>query len=198
MIYKNESSQHFWSDHCLNSLIYFIPVKWKQLFCLLLSLALSIITTVWAIESFGGEIVVQRLSMPFWFHSSLLEIDKLSAFFLIVINFGSLTSILYSRGYLKMYESKASQDFSLHYFFLIWLQIAMVLVVSLHEGLPFLVAWEIMSISSFMLVIFESEKKEILNTVFTTLFKCMWLCFLYWLLLHWWRRRQVSPVLMDL
>ncbi len=148
----------------LTGLIYFIPVKGKQLFCLFLSLALSIVTTTWAIESFQGEVVVQRLSMPFWFHSSLLEIDKLSAFFLIVINFGSLTSILYSKGYLKMYESKASQDFSLHYFFLIWLQIAMILVVSLHEGLPFLVAWEIMSISSFMLVIFESEKKEILNT----------------------------------
>lgn len=148
----------------LTVLIYFIPVKWKQPSCLLLSLALATLTTKWAVESFQTAMVVHQLSMPFWFHSSLLEIDQLSAFFIVVINFGTLTSILYSRGYLKMYESKSSGDFSLHYFFLIWLQIAMILVVSLHEGLPFLVAWEIMSISSFMLVIFENEKKQILNT----------------------------------
>jgi hydrogenase-4 component B len=154
----------FESITVLAMLVYFVPIRWKQPFCLLLSLGLAVVTTTWARQSFNGEIVRQQLSMPFWFHSSFLVIDKLSAFFLIVINFGTLTSILYSRGYMKMYEAtKRSQDFSLHYFFLIWLQIAMILVVTLQEGLPFLVAWEIMSISSFMLVIFESDKKEILN-----------------------------------
>lgn len=149
----------------LTLLVYFVPVRWKQPLCLLLSLGLASVTTTWALQSFGGEIVKQQLSMPFWSHNSALVIDKLSAFFLLVINFGTLTSILYSKGYMKMYEAtKSSQDFSLHYFFLIWLQIAMILVVTLQEGLPFLVAWEIMSLSSFMLVIFESEKKEILNT----------------------------------
>src|SRR6267154_334887 len=149
----------------LTLLVYFVPVRWKQPLCLLLSLGLAFITTTWAIESFTREAVKQQLSMPFWFHNSMLVIDKLTAFFLVVINFGTLTSILFSRGYMKMYvTTKRSQDFSLHYFFLIWLQIAMILVVSLHEGLPFLVAWEIMSLSSFMLVIFESEKKDILNT----------------------------------
>jgi len=149
----------------LTLLVYFVPVRWKQPLCLLLSVGLAFITTTWAIESFTGQEVKQPLSMPFWFHNSVLVIDKLSAFFLVIINFGTLTSILFSRGYMKMYEaSKRSQDFSLHYFFLLWLQIAMTLVVTLQEGLPFLVAWEIMSLSSFMLVIFESEKKEILNT----------------------------------
>ncbi len=149
----------------LSLLVYFVPVRWKQPLCLVLSLGLAFVTTTWAVQSLTGETITQHLSMPFWFHSSRLVIDKLSAFFLIVINFGTLTSILYSKGYLKTYEAtKTNQDFSLHYFFLIWLQIAMILVVSLQEGLPFLVAWEIMSISSFMLVIFESEKKQILNT----------------------------------
>jgi formate hydrogenlyase subunit 3/multisubunit Na+/H+ antiporter MnhD subunit len=149
----------------LTLLVYFVPVRWKQPLCLVLSLGLAFITTTWAIQSFTSEAVKQELSMPFWFHNSVLVIDKLTAFFLVVINFGTLTSILFSRGYMKMYEAtKRSQDFSLHYFFLLWLQIAMTLVVTLQEGLPFLVAWEIMSLSSFMLVIFESEKKEILNT----------------------------------
>lgn len=149
----------------LTLLVYFVPVRWKQPLSLLISLGLAFITTSWAIESFNSDVIRQELSMPFWFHNSVLVIDKLSAFFLVVINFGTVTSLLFSRGYMKMYEAtKRSQDFSLHYFFLLWLQIAMTLVVTLQEGLPFLVAWEIMSLSSFMLVIFESEKKEILNT----------------------------------
>ncbi len=155
----------FESITLLTLLVFFVPVRWKQPLCLLFSVVLAIVTTTWAVQSFDGEVVKLQLAMPFWYHRSVLVIDKLSAFFLIVINFGTFTSILFSRGYMKMYEAtKRSQDFSLHYFFLIWLQIAMILVVTLQEGLPFLVAWEIMSISSFMLVIFESEKKEILNT----------------------------------
>src|SRR5277367_4292662 len=149
----------------LTVLVYFVPVRWKQPLCLLLSLGLAAVTTNWAVQSFNGEVVKNNLSMPFWFHHSQLVIDKLSAFFIIVINFGTLTSILFSKGYMKMYEGKKrSQDFSLHYFFLIWLQLAMILVVTLREGLPFLMAWETMSLSSFMLVIFESEKKDTLST----------------------------------
>ena len=36
----------------------------------------------------------------------------------------------------------------------------MLLVVMLRDALAFLIIWEIMSLSSFFLVIFESEKKE--------------------------------------
>lgn len=149
----------------LTLLVYFVPVRWKQLLALALSVGLAIVTIRWAIQCFTNGTVSEQLSLPFWYHNATLVIDRLTAFFLLVINFGTLTSLLYSRGYMTMYEGKKrSQDFSLHYFFLIWLQIAMILVVTLQEGLPFLVAWEIMSLSSFMLVIFESEKKEILNT----------------------------------
>ena len=150
----------------LTVLVFFVPLRWKQTLCLALSLAISAVTGYWAFQNLVYHSpVVEKLSLPFWFHSSLLEIDPLSSFFLLLISFGTFTSILYSRGYLKPYEnSKTKQEFALHYFWLIWLQIAMTLVVILHEGLPFLVAWEIMSISSFMLVIFEAEKKEILNT----------------------------------
>jgi len=149
----------------LTLLVYVVPLKWKQPLSLVLSLTLAAITSTWAVESLQHGSLRLPLSMPFWFHHSFLVIDPLSAFFLLVINFGTFTSVLFSRGYLSMYTAtKRSHDFSLHYFFLLWLQIAMILVVTLQEGLPFLVAWEVMSLSSFMLVIFESEKKEILNT----------------------------------
>jgi formate hydrogenlyase subunit 3/multisubunit Na+/H+ antiporter MnhD subunit len=40
----------------------------------------------------------------------------------------------------------------------------MLLVVMLREGIAFLIAWEIMALSSFFLVIFEAEKRNILKT----------------------------------
>lgn len=146
--------------------IYFVPVGWKQPVSVLLSLGIMLVTGTWAIQVLAYDHVIdQTMNMPFWFNASVLHVDKLSAFFILVIDFGCLTSLLYSSGYLSMYAvTKRPQEFSLHYFFLLWLQLAMILVVTLHEGLPFLVAWEIMSISSFMLVIFETEKKEILST----------------------------------
>jgi formate hydrogenlyase subunit 3/multisubunit Na+/H+ antiporter MnhD subunit len=39
----------------------------------------------------------------------------------------------------------------------------MLLVVTCQNALVFLISWEIMSLSSFFLVVFESEKKEVLN-----------------------------------
>ncbi|MBX7124434.1 MAG: hypothetical protein K1X47_01970 [Cyclobacteriaceae bacterium] len=150
----------------LSLLIFIVPKQWKQPTALALSLSLSTITTGWAWSVFHtGDVLSGNLSATFWFYHSAMRVDSLSALFLLIVNFGSLTSILFSRGYLKPYLSvKSNHEFSLHYFWLFWLQTAMTLVVTLHEGLPFLVAWEIMSIASFMLVIFESEKKEILQT----------------------------------
>jgi formate hydrogenlyase subunit 3/multisubunit Na+/H+ antiporter MnhD subunit len=46
----------------------------------------------------------------------------------------------------------------LHYFSFVWLHLSMLLVCMLRDGLSFLIAWEIMSLASFFLVIFESEK----------------------------------------
>lgn len=150
----------------LTILIFLVPQKIKHTLTLTLSLILSGVTCYWAFQNLVYHVpIAEQLSMPFWFGNSLLEIDSLSSLFLLVISFGTFTSLLYGKGYLKHYEArKTRQEFALHYFWLIWLQISMTLVVVLREGLPFLVAWEIMSISSFLLVIFESEKKEILNT----------------------------------
>lgn len=47
-----------------------------------------------------------------------------------------------------------------HFFNFLWLHISMLLVVIVRDGIAFLMIWEIMSLSSFFLVIFETEKKE--------------------------------------
>jgi len=70
-----------------------------------------------------------------------------------------LTGILYAKGYLKPYlPGKSKTAMGLHYFSFVWLHLSMLLVCMLRDGLSFLIVWEIMSLASFFLVIFESEK----------------------------------------
>ena len=86
--------------------------------------------------------------------------DRLSAFFILIINFTVITGFLYSSGYLKPYlKTKPEKWIKLHYLALIWLHASMIMVPLLRNGFWFLIAWEIMTISSFILVIFEFDEK---------------------------------------
>jgi len=40
----------------------------------------------------------------------------------------------------------------------------MLAVLTLRDGLAFLIAWELMAVSSFMLILFEAEKRATLKT----------------------------------
>ena len=90
------------------------------------------------------------------------SIDPLSAFFIIVISIMGLCSVIYSKGYLAPYIEK-NKNVNSHLIFLTLLIASMLLVVTCSNALMFLVFWEIMSLSSFFLVIFEHEKKEVLK-----------------------------------
>jgi len=91
--------------------------------------------------------------------------DSLSAFFILVTNFTVLAGLLYSNGYLRSYrKTKSPARFALHYFSYTWLHISMLGVLMLREGMAFLIAWELMAVSSFMLILFEAENRSTLKT----------------------------------
>ena len=87
-------------------------------------------------------------------------IDALAAIFIVIISIMSFLGILYSNGYLKSYLNK-NMHTSSHEFFLMSLIASMLAVVTTNNALFFLIIWELMSLSSFFLVIFEAEKKEV-------------------------------------
>lgn len=105
------------------------------------------------------ETLTQSFNFNETFGSVSFSIDLLSAFFIIVICIMSLASVIYSNGYLKPYREKG-KSLSSHLMFLPALIASMLLVVTCENALMFLICWEIMSLSSFFLVIFESEKKD--------------------------------------
>jgi len=84
-------------------------------------------------------------------------LDPLSAFFVLIILGISFLAVIYSRKYLAPYKKSLSS----HYFFLGLFISAMILVVIVQNILFFLICWEIMSLSSFFLLLFESEQKEV-------------------------------------
>ncbi len=72
-----------------------------------------------------------------------------------------LTGIIYARGYLQPYiQKRGKTEMAWHFFNFLWLHISMLLVVMIRDAIAFLMIWEIMSMASFFLVIFETEKKE--------------------------------------
>lgn len=84
-------------------------------------------------------------------------LDPLSAIFALIILVIGFLAIIYSNKYLEPYK----KNLSAHYFSLGIFVPAMILVVIVQNVLMFLISWEIMSLSSFFLLLFEREKKEV-------------------------------------
>ena len=76
-----------------------------------------------------------------------MQIDGLSAFFLIPILLICGLGAVYGRGYLHAYEGK--RNLGPVWFFYALLTAAMIVVVIADNAILFLMAWEIMSLASF-------------------------------------------------
>lgn len=91
-------------------------------------------------------------------------LDPLSAFFVLIILVISYLAIIYSGKYLDQSLQLYKKDLSIHYFFLGLFIPSMILVVTVQNILFFLISWEIMSLLSFFLLLFDNEKKEVRQT----------------------------------
>lgn len=85
-------------------------------------------------------------------------LDKLAAFFLFTISLIGALSSLYGYGYVRHFIGTYSIG-GLGFFYNFFL-IGLALVVSAHHALFFLIAWELMTLASYFLVVFERNKEE--------------------------------------
>jgi hydrogenase-4 component B len=92
--------------------------------------------------------------------SVALVLDKLAAFFTLVISVMSFIGTVYAIGYMRPYCGTGNTMTS-HFLFLTVLIVSMLAVTVVQNVVAFLVAWEIMSLSSFFLVAFENEREEV-------------------------------------
>lgn len=104
----------------------------------------------------------KSIYLPNIFGRADFGIDYLSAFFILLISAMSFIGSIYAEGYIKSYLNKGL-NISSHAFFLMLLTASMLGLCAAQNALIFLIFWEIMSLSSFFLVIFEDNDKTVIN-----------------------------------
>jgi hydrogenase-4 component B len=147
--------------------VFFIPRSLKYYYTLILLTSAIVLSSLWCFSVFAtdSDSMIIRLDLTVVQSSFILTIDRLSAFFIFVVNITVFTGFLYARGYLDpYYKVKDTLRFSIHYFSYLWLYFSMIMVVMIRDGLSFLIMWEIMALSSFLLVIFNAEERSIMKT----------------------------------
>lgn len=155
----------FKSTLLFSFVIFMLPKQWKYPLGLLLHILLIASTGSWALQALQHGEQTVALGINTWSGAITLVIDPLSAYFMLIINLICFCGVLYAGGYLKPYIPKKRSVFiSLHLFSFLWLHGAMLLVTSIRDGIAFLLAWELMSLFSFILVIFEAQKEATLKT----------------------------------
>ncbi len=117
------------------------------------------VITAWGVI-FGSGAISASFALAYPIGQTSVVIDRLAAFFIIVISLGSFIASIYAIGYMRAYNG-SGRSVGSHFFFLAVLVFSMLFVVTVQNALAFLIAWEIMSVSSFFLVIFENEKEEV-------------------------------------
>ena len=99
--------------------------------------------------------------------SFFVQLDALSAFFLLPILGLATVAALYGGEYLMAYRSR--KNLGAAWFFFNLLVASMVMVALAQNGVLFLLAWEIMSLASFFLVTFENEQENVRQAGWTYL-----------------------------
>lgn len=106
----------------------------------------------------GGEVSLTMPTAVAALGHFTFAVDRLSAFFVLVISSLALCVSIYSIGYTREYAGRYSPA-TMGLLFNIFL-LSLYLVVTASNAVLFLIMWETMSLSSYLLVVYESRNKE--------------------------------------
>lgn len=143
-------------------LIFGVKGRSKGLVALLAILINSGSSSWIAIQALQGRPFEEKFYGGSVFGEIVIRVDALSAWFILLANFTMLTGLLYGRRYMKPYENRTA-DINLHYISYVMNHFAMIGIFCVQHSLVFLCMWEILTISAFLLVIFEREKMDTLK-----------------------------------
>jgi hydrogenase-4 component B len=119
----------------------------------------GLISSFYALKALVGNSYDLLLEGTTLFGNVPVRIDSLSGWFILVINFTLITGAVYGFNYMKRYRDRATST-SMHCIAFICIQVALLGICSVQNGFIFLMLWELMSLSVFILVIFENEKPD--------------------------------------
>lgn len=148
----------------LFGIILLMQVKedWKSNIAVAAVLINGVLSSCIAIPALQGESFEQTFYGGFIFGQIPIRIDALSGWFILLMNFTVFTGILYGRRYMKHYAHQ-SNNLSLHFCSYIINHFAMICIYCVQNTFAFLCVWEMMAITSFLMIIFEHQKIETLK-----------------------------------
>lgn len=91
-----------------------------------------------------------------------VRIDALSAWFLMVISLTFVTGAFYGFHYLRVYKEQHA-NIALHCVAYVLNYFSLIGICIIQNGLVFLWVWELMALGSFILVIFEHYKRDVIK-----------------------------------
>ncbi|MFA6092665.1 MAG: proton-conducting transporter membrane subunit [Elusimicrobiota bacterium] len=115
----------------------------------------------------GASIEPLRLAWGLPIGSFSIGLDPLSAFFAVPMLVLCALCALYGAEYMRPYAG--SRNLGVSWFWFDLLCASMFLVLIARDGMLFLIAWELMSLSSYFLVSFEDEKESVRQAGWTYL-----------------------------
>ncbi len=144
------------------SIIPFVDTRWKGLLAIMAVSINSVLSGFIAFKALTG--INTLLTFPGSFVTGLIpvRIDALSGWFILVINFTFLTGVIYGFHYMKAYKSQKA-NLSIHWIAYILVHLSLIIITAIQNSLAFLIIWEVMALSSFLLVIFEHYNKGTLK-----------------------------------
>lgn len=139
-----------------------VPLKIKPLLTILTVSCIAIVTGYLAVLALSSGSIEYLVPGGVFFGVIPVRIDALSAWFILIINFTSFTGALYGSGYLKSYQVSTSFT-SFHWLLFVIFQASMITVTIVQHSIAFIIAWEVMSLSSFLLVLFDYTNPRVVK-----------------------------------
>jgi formate hydrogenlyase subunit 3/multisubunit Na+/H+ antiporter MnhD subunit len=137
-------------------LLPFLKVNGKGMAAFALLAINATISGYFAVRSLAGEAISFVLPGSFVTGPIPISIDALSGWFILIINLVFVTGSFYGLFYMKAYREQRN-NLTLHSISLIFQYSALISICVIRNSFVFLIAWEIMTLASFLVIIFEHE-----------------------------------------
>lgn len=144
------------------AIIPFLNSRMKGIVTMISVISISLLSSIPAINALTGNSSEIFLKGTIVTSSIPIRIDGLSAWFILTINFTFITGIIYGINYMQEYKNQKA-NLSLHWINYILAHVALLAICVIQNSLVFLIAWEIMALSTFILVIFENYNGKTLK-----------------------------------
>jgi formate hydrogenlyase subunit 3/multisubunit Na+/H+ antiporter MnhD subunit len=137
-------------------LIPFFKVNGKGIAAFALLFVNVLISGYFGVQSLSGDAISFSFPGSFVTGTIPIRIDALSGWFMLIINLVFVTGGFYGLFYMKAYKAQQN-NLTLHSISFLFQHAAVISVCVIQNSLVFLIVWEILALTSFLMIIFEHE-----------------------------------------